>query len=547
MPAFQIKPHVKAFRNVLFLLAPLQLSAQSPKQTTQDLSKAARKGILEYAQIDPEGQLRFTYKMKVDKKSDQVNYEDYVFGKDLSFKGIQPSSESKEVHPDQKVTSMYAFVGGSNSFNVLSMTLNLQREEWERIWDYKKQTYKWGKRLSKEVVKPRNNDSKYKGLAAFQNDQDGSVQVIATYEDQKDDETQFVLLHVSTDLELKETKFPVQGNYSLVYCGTLNSGNIYAILAPNRGMPDARKYVYTEFTTSGTLQKSQDFTAPSSNTLIMDSREEAGSLYFVAGSGKNDDDPYNAVFSHYAPIYNPGYSTSNNKWMDKYERKVYDFEFKQLHLMKFTNGQLVFAGTTPVASFEQKLVTPPGQKKAHAYEGKKLFLENLYVTTTGEYLVTGQLEDKKIVNGGKDISWRYTDFVCLHFNSQGQIKAQYAVEKMNDDSKSELFASKQHFIPSKDGQSVYWEILEVKGIKGYNSVMDAFNGDATITANYFPRISKINLNSAQLSSFTVLGDNGKYFLYRYHSWLLDEASKTRFYIGHDEDYEKIYVGSYQFE
>lgn len=546
MFAFQLKPQLKFIRCMLLIAVPVQLGAQSPKQTTQELSKAARKGLLEYSRIDQEGQLRFTYKMKVDKKSDQVNYEDYVFSKDLGFKGIQPSSENKEVHPDQKVTSMYAFVGGSNSFNVLSMTLNLQREEWERIWDYKKQTYKWGKRLSKEVVKPRNNDSKYKGLASFQNDGDGSVLVIATYEDQKEDETQFVMLHVGTDLELKETKFPVKGNYSMVYCGALNSGNIYAILAPNKGMPNTRAYVYTEFSNAGILQTSQEFTAPSPNTLIMDSREEAGSLFFVAGSGKNDD-AYNEVFSHYAPIYNPGYSTSNNKWMDKYERKVYDYEFKQLHLLKFTNGKLAFSGSSPISSFEQKLVLPPGQKKAHAYEGKKLFLENLFITAAGEYLVTGQLEDKKIINGGKDVSWRYYDFVCLHFNSEGQLKAQYAVEKMNDDSKSEQFSSKQHFIPSKDGQSVYWEILEVKGTKGYNSLMDAFNGDATITANYFPRIAKINLNTTQLGAFTVLGENGTYFLYRYHSWLMDEASRTRYYIGHDEDYEKIYVGSYQFE
>lgn len=37
----------------------------------------------------------------------------------------------------------------------MSMSLNLQQEVWERNWNYDKQKYQWGSRISKEVVKPK--------------------------------------------------------------------------------------------------------------------------------------------------------------------------------------------------------------------------------------------------------------------------------------------------------------------------------------------------------------------------------------------------------
>lgn len=524
---------------------PLYSIAQS-KEASQELSKSAKKGMLVGANLADDGNIRLTYKMKVDKKSDQVAYEDYLFDAGLAFKGMQPTKESKATNADQKVTTLAAFVGGTNSFSVMSMNLSLQQEVWERIWDYDRQAYKWGKRLSKETVKPKNSESKYKGFAEFANDDEGSQTIIASYDQDKDDNDQFVVLYITNDLSLKETKIPVSGSYSLVYCGSRASGNIFMLFAPNKGMPDTKKYIYTEFTRKAELVGKSEFNAPSPNTIIMDHREVNGDLFMSGGSTKSND-AYNQEFASYAPISNPGYSTSANKQMDKYEKKLYGTEFTNLHLLKFTNGQLVFASSTPVKSFKEKVVTPPAQRKKSVYEGKKFVIQNLAVAPNGDYLLTGQLEDKKIINGGKDISYRYYDFVCLHFDKEGTLKAQYAVEKMNDDSKSEMFQSQQNFFFSADGNTAYWEILEVKGTKGYSSFLDAFNGNTTITANYFPRVAKINLAAASISDFTILGEKGKFLMYRNHSFLTDEKNKTRYYLGHDDDYEKLWIGKYQFD
>jgi len=529
-----------------FFSLTTSVQAQKIAETYQDLTKAARKGMLVNAVLTDEGNIRLTYKMKIDKKSDEVAYEDYVFDPALSFKGVQPSKNTKDTHPDKTVTTLSAYVGGSNSFNVLSMSLKLQKETWERLWDYDKQSYKWGKRLSKEEVKPRNSDSKYKGFASFANDDEGSVSVLASYEQDKDDNDQFVLLYVTNDLNVKETKLPLQGSYSLVYCDSRNNGNIFALFAPNKGMSDTRMYKFIECTPKGDVVSNTDFTAPSTNTLIMGHREIEDALYFVAGSTKSND-AYNQEFTSYAPISNPGYSTSANKQMDKYEKKLFGTEFANIHFLKVANGKLAFASTTPVKEFKSKVVTPPSQKKAHPYEGKRFYINNMSITPAGEILVTGQLQAKKIVNGGNDIEYRYYDFVCLHFNKDGSLKAQYNVEKMMDDSKSEMFSSPQSFVFSPDGNTAYWEIKEVKGAKGYSSFVDAYLGNTTFTAHYFPRIATINLANAKVSDFTVFANKGKFLLYRYNNAVMDEKNKTVYYIGHDEDYEKIWVGKYQFQ
>ena len=193
----QTLPKISAVWLASTILFPTALIAQN-NETTHELSKPAQKGILANAELSADGNIRMTYKMKVDKKSDQVNYEDYVFDKNLKFIGVEKTKEDKQTQPDQKVTLIKAFVGGGNSFNVMSMSLNLQQEVWERNWNFDKQKYQWGSRISKEVVKPKNNDSKYRGFAAYGNDDDGCVLILASYDSGDDD--QFVCLLLSFQL-----------------------------------------------------------------------------------------------------------------------------------------------------------------------------------------------------------------------------------------------------------------------------------------------------------------------------------------------------------
>ncbi len=536
----------KAVQKVVFLsllLSGIYANAQQTKETSQDLTKNAQKGMLVDAYFE-DNKIKLTYKMKIDKKSDQVAYEDYVFDKSLSYVGVETSKQNKKTNPDQRITSISAFVGGSNSFNVLSMNLTLQREEWERTWNYDRQTYQWGKRLSKETVKPKNNDSKYKGFASFSNDDEGSVLVLASYDKGKDDDDQFVFLYITNDLNLKETKVPLTGSYSLVICGTLKSGNIFSVFAPNKGESNISQYIITETTPKGDIVSTNEFTAPATSTVIMDYTEVDGDLLFFACSDAGND-AYNENYTSYAPIDNPGYSTGANKQMDKYERKVYGHKFDNFHLLRLSKGKVVFSSSTPVKDLKNKVINPSSQKKSHPYEGEKISIQNIVVTPSGEYLVAGQLKDKKVTKDGYE--YKYYDYVCLHFDKNGNLKAQYAVEKSFNDSKSEGYPSQLSFVISPDGNSLYWEVLEVKVVKYYASVMDAYNGNASFAPHYFPRITKINLTTSTMGEFIELGEKGKFLVYKYHTSLFDNTTNTRYYIGHDDDYKQIWLGKFSFE
>lgn len=528
---------------LLVCTLPGLLPAQT-KEVVQELSKAAKKGVLTDVKLGDDGNIRLTYKMKVDKKSDEVLYEDYVFGKDLSYKGMQPSSVNKEMKPNQKAASVVAYVGGTNSFNVLSMNLTLRRAEYEKIWNNDRQQYEWGKQLSSEVVKPRNNETKYKGFDAWDNTDDGSVLVLAGYEKSKTND--FLLLHVSLDLDLKETKIPLDGNYSLVYTGALESGNVFAVFAPEKGMAQLNRYMYVEATRKGEVVLTKEFTAPANATVIMDYEEVDGNLYFAALSDLSQK-AFNESFTDYAPILNPGYTTSANMQMFKYEKSVFGKSFEQFHLLRFQKGALTFTSTSSVKDFKSKLVTPPSQKKAAAYNGQSIDIQKIYVTPGGEYLVSGQLKDRKITANSYD--YLFGDYVCFHFDAAGNLKAQYAVDKLIDGSKDQLFRCDQQFIPASDGQGVYWEIMEVKSTKYYSSFSAAYNGVPSYSGHYLPRILKMDLANKQLSDVTTLGEKGKYLVYNLYPKVFQKQEKplTVFYVGHDEDYEKIWLGKYIFE
>lgn len=523
------------------ILAPGNDSeAQGVKESTQDLSKAAQKGALTSAQMKEDGSIVVSYTMKVDKKSDQLSFEDYMFDRELNFKGTQPGKENKETKPDKKGSSIWAYAGGSNSFNVNSQKLSIEKIEGNFSWNYKRQRYELDRRISSDKVKLKNAEGRYDGYVAFSFEEGAFI--IGSYDPGKDAKEQFVALFVDKYLNVKETAVTTGGNYSLVYCGIRVSGNPFVIMAPKNKMPDLRQYVYAEFTGNAELVKRSTFNSPSPNMMLMDYSEVNGELYLIGASVKGND-PYEEELTDFSTIENPAMGISRQA--QKYSDAVFKKDMDNFHLLKLKDGELVFAGTTAVKSFEEKVVAPPGQKKKHAYEGKSLYIASLTVTPAGEYFITGQLMDKDFNLKSKEMLLKYKDIVGFYFGSKGELKAQYAVDKMNDDTKSEVFPCEQNFILCPDGKSICWEILEVKGTKGYASYWDAVSDTKTFYANYFPRIAKINLSSGALSEFTVMGNGGKYLVYKKHARLMDEKSNTIYYFGHDDDYEKLWVGKFE--
>lgn len=521
------------------------------QETVTKLSPKAAKGYLYLTSLDAD-KLAVTYKMPVKKRSKEVLYEQYLFDNSLKFNGVNPVSFEKEEKPDRTNESLRAYVGGNTSFNVMSMKLKVNKEEWEENWNMAQQKYVYGKRINSTTVKLKKDVERYLGHASYSNDKEGLIIVAAYDAPRKSDGRMFSLLKIGMDLDVDEIPVTTDPGYSLVYTDVLNNGNIYLILAPSTG----NNYLYAEYSRKGEEIIKNNFEAPSPNTLIFKHAEREGSLYFI-GLSRNKQDPYPKVFDDYAPIYSPGFSnaassSAPNYQQDKYEKKGFNKEAENFHLLKFDNGKLIYASTTPVSGFASKVKTTPSQKKGTSYKGKRIEMQEFYVTPSGEFLMAGQLTKNKFMKtnnkatfGNAQIFTMYLDMVCFHFDAQGNLKAQYAVDKMLNDKKSQVFQIQHNFIPSADDNIVYWEVLEVKGIEGYANFYDAYNGRPTFNGHYFPRIAKINVNNATLSNFDVLGGGkGKYLLYKNNSLVWDGASRARYYVGHDKKYKNMYVGKY---
>ena len=518
------------------------INAQEFLETVQPLSPKSQKGYMYDVSKNADGSNSITFKMNVDKKSEAITYEEYIFDKNLKFLSSSDVQEKKEKREDIERTSFYAYVGGTSSFDVLSMKLKINKRVQQKKWDYEKQRYVVKKTISDETIKPKNdNGNVYYGYASFVSSDDTKNNVFALAKlDSKDKKVadQFVVLDINEQLELKENKIQLEGSYSLVYCSQTATDDVVMVFAPNKNQTDVSKYVYFRYDIQGNLLKRIEFKSPASAMLISAAQDKDDAVYLFGMSTKSDK-AYEEVFKEYAPIYNPGDTNGSNKLDFKWKKSLEE-NMDFFHLIKFSTNQLEFASATAVSDFKAKFKTAPDDKGATAYKGKRFFIENFTVTNSGEFLVAGQLA-ATVKMGMENTVDSYEDIICFHFDKIGNLKAQYGIKKMNNDKKSEIFSMQQNFYLSKDGKSVYWEMLEIKGFKGYESFLDAYAGYKSYYPMYFPRIVKIDLSTNTLGSISVLG-NGKYFLKRGFTSLFNESENSVVYFGSDEDFKELWIG-----
>jgi len=527
---------------LLLLLSANMINAQ---ETVQELSKKATKGYVT-ATSNTDGNYLITYKTGGDKKKNEIFYETYLFDKNLQFikneEIAEPKLSAAEM-PDKTETRFAAYVGGCSSFDVLSMKLKLSTTTINTKWDYKKQRYVFDKTLTSETIKAKNDNGKYYGYAAYNSPDDGTLFVIAATEGKKD-KNDFYILSVTSSLDITEKAIDIAGSQSLVYTSQLAGGDVVMLFAPKKNEADISSYTYLRYSGKGELKNKVIFKSPSANLLVTNVQEANGSVFFC-GTSTRSNDSFDEVFDDYvAEISNPCYKTAQNyrdeKWMKKADDKMDNF-----HLLKFTGSQLDFATTTPVSDFKSKFKTAPADKGADPYKGKNFQVNSFFVTANEEYLVAGQLISYVNLGMGNPVK-SYEDIICFYFDKAGQLKTQFGTQKMNTEKKSEVYPVVQTFVASKDGKSIYWTIMEVKGFKGYDGFWNAYNGVTTYYARYFPRITKIDLQNNSIGNFAVLG-NEKFYVSKSFVPMIDEKEHSITFIGNDEDYKKLWLAKYIFE
>ncbi len=537
--------------SLLMLFMALNLFGQKVIEGVGPLSNKAAKGYtMQGTTFEENGNVNILYKIKGDKNKDELFYELYSFDKDLKFLEGKSVKEPKvETKPDKTVKYLGAWVGGFSSFDVLSMKLKVFMKEANQKWDYKKQQYVTDKVISDEVVKLKTEAGRsYLGVAEYRNEESQNLVVLAYYETgDKKNPKQYVLLNIDKDGGVKEKNIDVSGAYSMVFCQeiteeapgkSVGKQDFVVVLAPKSGNGDATKYVYLHYDIKGTLKNKVEFTSPSSNLLVNSVDVKNGEVFMSALSTKSKD-AYEEVFKDYASISNPGGGPDEENFQLSKYNKAASEEMDNLHLLKFSGNKLVFATTQAISDFKAKKQIAVGEKSGKVYNGKKFFVQNFEVTPNNEFLVSGQTTFMQTINNVPVKG--YGDIICFHFDSQGQIKAQYAVDKLYEDKASETSSMPQTFFVTADGKSAYWEIIEFKMEK------DFFGN---FTEHYFPRIVKIDLAKATLGEFKYPG-NKKYYIYTGDdgsiTMYFDANTATRTYVGIGIKDKDIWVSKVMFD
>ncbi len=554
-----MKNHKPIPNAIIILLCAVSMpcQAQTITESAQKLSKEAQKGYIDEVRMEPDGNIHVIYQNKIEKKSAAVNYEDYVFDKSLKFIEKKGTSENKEVKPDKKVKVMNAFVGGTkcNSFDVLSMKVRVVTAT--RVysnWNYKKQRYEKVKDEDVEAGKIRSDEDKpYYGIESWWREDDNKLAILGYVETKdKKNPKRYVILNVDFDGNVTEKALDVTGNYSVVYSQMISETeagkpvgkqDFIVLLAPQKGSPNISEYVYLHYDMAGTLKNKVIFQTQNPATLYTNATVIDGSVYLF-GQSLDGKKAFEEVFEDYAEIEGPCFIGSGgdaeNPQRAKYNKAANE-EMDNFHIMRISGGKVDFATMAPLKNLKAKMKTPPSDKGASPYKGKKFSIHKFEVTPDNEYLIAGQLLGRANVGSLQNPLFltTYGDIVCLHLDSKGELKAQYAVDRMFETKKSAIFEMPQSFYFGADGKTVYWEILEAKGER------DFWTGSIE-NVEYYPRITKIDLEKTSIADFKVFGGK-KYFVYQTFPGTFVPEQNCIVYFGKDDNESVLWVGKASFD
>ena len=382
-----------------------------------------------------------------------------------------------------------------------------------------------------------------------------------------------MLLNVKTDLSITEIPLKFSSPQQLVYTclaantatndddenessfeGDIKNADMVFVFAPtfNKKNPvDYKKYSYVRMDNSGKVKEQFLIDMPSANFIITGNGATAdGALYFC-GSYMDKEETFDQLYKEYSPLENPYYLEGANSRMVVYEAKTEKVKMDFFSVVKVSGGKMDWIKNNSIKEMEKLIQTPPKQKKAPAYTGNRFKVQNFVAMNNGDILISGQLLGRVKIKSYNN--WTntvtsyavkaYKDVVCLQLSSDGKVKAQFGVHPASvSDKMNTTFPIIENFYVGKDGQTIYWNLLETKVQKGYASFWDAYGGSPTMYPNYYPSMLKMNLSNSNITEYNVFG-NRKFLLNKYKPYIYNDADKSIIYIGSDHK-SKLWLAKY---
>jgi hypothetical protein len=521
-------------------------------EKTHDVSGKAKRGFLDDVQVnEPADKIDLTFCTRSTNR--KVKFETYHFDARFNFKSMDTSEEPVEKVKRYK-GDRYDVLGVTVEPNMMG-TLVLRRKQVHYTWDWF-----WGGYNKKieilEKVKPRGDNGSYYQYAAHTDyDQTGNVVVIASAKDKLGKSMdpyrmykEFHILKFNKDLDLvSDTPLNFETPQFVVSASKLDPQgdrdqdaddsadpeyDLGLMFAPasvggeKAADPKATNYTYVRLGADTKAKERISVSSPNSVWVVNGMATFADGSVAVFGPANDKQDDY----------FDKTITTmvASSSMREPLEEK---FKARNFELMRIQNGAVAFITNTPVAEFEQKLQTPPAQKRTPEYTGKRFKVTGGSVLPNGDLLISGQSftferggalglgKTQSVSTGGGLVGGlaglagkggtsmgtsenlkNYKDVMMFHFDPQGHLRAQYGVRRQENNKYSEQNANTQKTYLSQDGRNVYWMIGEISGLRE-QSGQEA----GTLKVLYYPAVTKIDLAAAKLTNFVKFG-NEQYFL-----------------------------------
>lgn len=530
---------------VLFFLTG-NLSAQKlSAENTYEITGKANRGYLGNINIDePNNLIEMTYVTKANDK--KAKFETYQFDLGFNFKNLL--TDEIEFDKAKNKYKWFKYRGEDYSVNAISVEANLMGT---LVLKRKLITYHWNwfwggydvKIKLLEKVKPKSDEgNKFQVWTKAENNETGDVIVLVTEKpkikkgvDPYLAQKKFHILQINTDLDIVADKaFDFEYPQALVSSQIVanNEGSdaddegddisvadLGVLLAP-AGMgkkvsdPDPNNYTFLRISNNAELKERIPVKSGMSVWGI-NSMVTKGGETFIFGPSKGEDKYFNQVLS-------AGTDPETMKW-------------DHFQIAKIENGNVAFVNAVSLDEFEQKIQTPPSQKKAPAYKGKKFAFTSISVSSSGDIFIMGQNFSLAKDNNGYQYR-KYKDPLMFQFSKDGRLKAQYGVRRDDNNKYAEASRCFQHLEESNDHKSLYWIIGEIDGMRTEKEL-----GNLKNKVLMYPSVAKVDIANGKVGDFVPFGQD-KYYLNNRFPFLPIDQNHSIVFFGESKNGRTLWFG-----
>lgn len=497
-------------------------------EKTYEITGKANRGYLGNINIDEANNvIELTYVTKANET--KAKFETYQF--DTKFNFIKVTADEIEFEKASVKYTWFKYKGENYSVEAVSVegnlmgTLVLKRKLISYKWNWFWGGYdKYVKLLEK--LKPKSDEgNKYYVYSKAENDVTGDVVVLVGEKAkiQKGSDPylymkKFHFLRITKDLDIvQDSPFDFENPQVIVKSQLIagegaddenedaSASNLGILFAPAGGAgfskaadTDAKHYTFVSCNPTGVIDTKVSFTSGMSVWGVNAMVNIQGSIV-IFGPSKGDEKYFNQVMT-------AGLDPETLKW-------------DHFQIMKITNGQTAWINSVSIDEFENKLQTPPTQKKSPAYKGKKFAFANVSYTTSGDIFIMGQN-----FSLNQDKVRKYEDPLMFQFDNTGRLKAQYGVHRDENNKYAEMAPCAMSLIETNDNKSAYWMIAEIKGLRTETEL-----GASKYKMLVYPSVAKINIGGSTIGDFAQFGQDTYYLNNRFMFLPIDEKNSIVFF------------------